>query len=264
MNERKELQRLGSDTEDFNKMCKSIKEIADAFNYPAAVFDVNLKPKRMIFCGLRTIAEHTVDLSLINRDSKVLDLGCRAFTWSKAMLEYVDEVYCVDADPAFTANKPEGPGYKLFLGAVSDTGGKDLALYTSGNGTGNYVDSIDNIKPWDKWVPTKSFTLKEISGSCNIEMWDVIKFDIESSEVPVLLSLTEPPAKQLSIEFHMHTGTTEETILKVFEHLKQWYDIVFVDKSEKHGCGMNYWDVLFIDKLTEATRLFKRNVGNYK
>lgn len=198
--------------------------------------------------NLQCISEHTVDISRLSRQSKVLDLGCRAFTWSKAMLEYVDEVYCVDADPDFVANTPAGKGYNLFLGAVNDIGGLTMALHRSGNGTGNHVVHTGNMSSGN-YMPVKSHTLKDIGDSFNIPKWDLIKFDIEGSEIPVLLSLAEPPADQLSIEFHLHTGTKESDVEKVFKHLESLgYIKIFQDYSAKHGCGLNYWDVLFILK----------------
>jgi FkbM family methyltransferase len=195
-----------------------------------------------------TIAEHSIDLSQINRSSKVLDLGCRAFTWSKAMLEYVDEVYCVDADPDIIRNKPSGNGYNLFLGAVNDVGGLNMMLHRSGNGTGNYVIPYSStVRRAGDYSPIKSFTLKEISDCYKVEMWDVIKMDIESSEIPVLLSLTEPPAKQLSVEFHQHTGTSFQKVNEVVNHLLSiGYGVVQHEATAQHGAGLNFWDSLFI------------------
>lgn len=195
--------------------------------------------------NLQTIAEHTVDISLIKRDSKVLDLGARNFTWSKAMLEYVDEIYCVDADPSIPI--PESP-LKLIRGAVSLFDDKRAWLWMHGNGTGNKVVPSELKVRGHRYAEVKTITLKTISEIANVKMWDIVKFDIEGSEAGILLSLLEPIAKQISCEFHMHTGTQEETILKVIDHLRQWYTVAFIDKSEKHGCGMNYWDTLFILK----------------
>lgn len=197
--------------------------------------------------NLQCISEHTVDLSLITRESKVLDLGCRAFTWSKAMLKYVDEIYCVDADPDFIKNKPPGKAYNLFLGAVHDIGGIDLALHRSGNGTGNHVVQVSEMRRHLNYTPTKTFKLRNIGQAYNVELWDVIKFDIEGSEIPVLLDLKEPPAKQLSVEFHVHTGTRWEKINEVVNHLLGiGYGVAQHTATAQHGCGINFWDSLFI------------------
>jgi hypothetical protein len=239
----KDLKILAIDTDAFDKMCESAAKIAKAFSYPAEL--LGLKTTNM---NLQCIAEHTVDLSLINRQSKVLDLGCRAFSWSKAMLEYVDKVYCVDADRSVQSDSNRLP---LLHASVSDTDDKPVHFITHGNGTGNFILRDGRAIPARyKVQQSETATLSTIINSAfGGGMIDLIKMDIEGEEIPVLLSLKEPPARQLSVEFHMHTGTSEAKILFAIQKMKAlYYDVAYVDKSEKHGCGMNYWDVLFKQK----------------
>lgn len=197
--------------------------------------------------NLQCIAEHTVDLSLINRDSKVLDLGCRAFTWAKAILEYVEKIYCVDADPYIPI--PDEP-LRFICAAVSDKDDEVLKYKLFGNGTGNFLEhGIIPKGRVHKYLEVKTASLKTISDIANTNFWDVIKMDIEGSEVPVLLSLAKPPARQITCEFHMHTGTTTDQVQRVFNHMNSLgYERVFEDFSRKHGLGENYWDTLFILK----------------
>lgn len=210
--------------------------------------------------NLHCIAEHTVDIGRLNRQSKVLDLGCRAFSWSKAMMEYVDEIYCVDADPDVLI--PDKP-LKLIRGAVSLFDDKLAWLHCSGNGTGNYIVPKDLKVRNQIYKEVKTITLKTINEISNCPFWDVIKFDIEGSEIGILSRISKPIADQLSIEFHLHTGTKESEVQDVFKHLESLgYVKIFQDYSEKHGCGLNYWDVLFVlpveikdIKLTEASVL---------
>lgn len=200
-------------------------------------------------CPLRTIAEHTVNLLLLNRDSKVLDLGCRSFAWSNAMLEYVDKVYCVDADNTVKSFDKRLP---VLNAAISDVDDKPVLFIKFGNGTGNFVDRPGRVIPAkSKIQKAETATIATVINSAfGPGTIDLIKMDIEGEEISVLLSLKEPPAKQLSIEFHLHTGTKESEVQKVFRHLEIiGYINAFQDYSEKHGCGLNYWDVLFILKL---------------
>lgn len=196
--------------------------------------------------NLQCIAEHTVDLSLINRDSKVLDLGCRAFSWTNYMLGYVSKIVCVDADPDIEV--PNIP--VLFIrGAVHKNDDEVLSYRMSGNGTGNCL-MPESLVPDDRksrYLKVKTVSLRTISEISYVLFWDLIKFDIEGSEVPVLLSLTKPPARQITCEFHMHTGTTRDQVHRVFDHMGcLGYERVFQDFSRKHGLGENYWDVLFV------------------
>jgi hypothetical protein len=74
--------------------------------------------------------------------------------------------------------------------------------------------------------------------------------DIEGAEKDVIWDLDSPPAKQLSIEFHLHTKVYPESAIKEMEDklLSLGYFPVKHDKTSAHGCGMNYWDSLWILK----------------
>jgi len=78
----------------------------------------------------------------------------------------------------------------------------------------------------------------------------VIKIDIEGSEYEVIMSLEKAPAKQLSIEFHLHTGvyghyemTMMEDKLKALGYYPAQHE-----RTSEHGAGFNYWDSLWILK----------------
>lgn len=190
------------------------------------------------------IAEHSVDLSLIKRDSKVLDLGCRSFSFANEMLKYVDEIYCVDADNSV---KTEDPRIKLINVAISNEN-KITRYVKFGNGTGNYLE-VNEPRPAECEVEyVQVWTLQNLFRHLDIHEWSLIKIDIEKSEIPVIKSLTSPPAKQLSIEFHKHCGSTEKEIQECFKKLETWYDCTYKDYSDKHGCGFNYWDTLWLRK----------------
>lgn len=193
---------------------------------------------------MTTISEHTIDLSLIKRDSKVLDLGCRNFSFANAMLEHVDEIYCVDADPDV---KTDDKRIHYMNAAVSGLNGiGEFVRY--GNGTGNYLNRGEQ-KPMNcDTVNVNIYTLDKVCRAFDVWFWDVIKIDVEKSEVDIVNSLYRPAAKQLSIEWHMHCGVKEETVKQCFKKLERWYGLAFDDYSEKHGCGLNHWDTLWILK----------------
>lgn len=196
---------------------------------------------------VKCIGEHSVDLSLINRSSKVLDLGCRALSWSKAMLHYVDEVYCVDADNDVKSFDSRLPVLNV---AVSDIGDNVVNFIKYGNGTGNHIDTYGKKPDRHTVQLADTMTVFDIMNlAFKIDFIDLIKFDIEGSEIPILLSLEKPPAKQLTIEYHLHTGSTRNQVDACHKHLKSLgYEMVFQDFGEKHGCGVNFWDVLYILK----------------
>jgi len=63
-----------------------------------------------------------------------------------------------------------------------------------------------------------------------------------------LLAFVEPPAKQLSIEFHLHTGVYSypEVALMVGKLKSLGYEVIRHELESRHGAGKNFWDSLFI------------------
>lgn len=218
---------------------------------------------------LKDVFEHTIDISTINADSIVIDLGCRSFGWSKAMLSYVKHVYCVDPDDSVqTEDKINLPLIRAAIVSkeMKEKNGSGIGnLVTFGNGTGNFILQDQCMNPPTHSVLKKVnlLTVEELILGFIPAPVELIKFDIEGSEIGILLSLQSPPARQLSVEFHMHTGTSFETVQKVVGHLSKWYNIAQHEISRRHGLQPNFWDSLFILK-DDAIFDLQRNVGNYK
>lgn len=195
---------------------------------------------------IEVVAEHSVDLSLIKRDSKVLDLGCRYFGFANEMLNYVDEIYCVEPDKGVKTEDK-----RIHLASVAVGSEMKMERYCKyGNGTGNFIYNDEPLPEWCEIVYVPVWTLPKINHYFGVYEWDLIKCDIEGEEWDVLMSLTHPVAKQISFEMHQHTGKKRplEDIHRLFNKLSTWYDFKVVDESEKHGCGKNFWDVLIVKK----------------
>jgi hypothetical protein len=179
---------------------------------------------------IATIAEHTVDLSLLPEEAKVMDAGCRGFLFTDEMRRMGHEVYAIDIDFLWPRQH--------FLCAI--------AGYT---GTCSVKKSNDpQATQMVAGSELPCYTIEDFGKLVDIQFWDVIKLDIEGAEYPSIMALTEPPATQLSIEFHLHTGIYGDSQIKEMEDklLSLGYFPVKHDKTSQHGCGMNYWDSLFI------------------
>lgn len=186
---------------------------------------------------IEVIAEHSVDLSLLPEKANILDLGCRGFLFFDELTRRGHYVAAIDVDKLDT--------YKPYA----------QAAVTSVNG--GYVDIVKSKDPQGTTVkqssiPTdvRSYTINGLCGVFGIQFWDLIKIDIEGSEYEVIMSLTEPPAKQLSIESHLHTGIYGDAQVKEMEDklLSLGYFPVKHDKTQAHGMGWNYWDSLWVMK----------------
>lgn len=182
---------------------------------------------------ITVIAEHSVDLSLLPEKSKVMDIGCRGFLFTNELKRLGHDVYPIDIDLFY--NSP--PYYIL---AISNKEGTCGVKHSPDPQATCMTAGFD--------IPMH--TIKSFSQMVDVDFWDIIKIDIEGSEYEVIMSLTEPPAKQLSIEFHLHTGVYKEQAIKEMEDklLSLGYFPAKHDKTSAHGCGMNYWDSLWILK----------------
>lgn len=193
--------------------------------------------------NIQIFAEHSVDLSLLTSGSKVLDLGCRGFEFSKAMYDLKCQVFSLDIDdlPPCQHLNEMGLPLSYFRCAVSDYDGR--AGVTRGNDPqGTRIERGGN--------EVKCMTLGSLSVKWGIYFWDVIKIDIEGSEYEVIMSMDKAPAKQLTIEFHLHTGAYEVFEMNAMENKLKALGYIPVkhEYTSEHGAGKNYWDSLFILK----------------
>lgn len=175
------------------------------------------------------IAEHSIDVSLLPKSGKILDLGARGFLFANELRRLGHTVYTVDIDPIVQAD---------YTCAITDKDGtcglirdKDPQATRMGNGS----DVV-------------AYTLATFSKMVNVDFWDCIKMDIEGAEYEVLMSLKRAPARQLSVEFHLHTGIYGFTSMaQMSDKLASLgYQPVRHEMTKQHGLGLNFWDSLFI------------------
>lgn len=180
--------------------------------------------------NLTTIAEHTVDLSLLPENAKVMDAGCRGFLFADAMRRLKHEVYAIDIENLW-------PRQHFICGIAGHIGRCAIKKDRDQQATRIMVG-----------YEIPCYTIQGFSKLVDIPFWDLIKLDIEGAEYPAIMALTEPPATQLSIEFHLHTKIYPESAIKEMEDklLSLGYFQAQHDKTSQHGCGLNYWDSLFL------------------
>lgn len=182
------------------------------------------------------ISEHTVDLDLLEPGADVLDIGCRGFQFTDEMMAKGFKVFAIDIDDLTD-------GHKYIKGAIADFDGiVGIERFQDPQAT----RIMKNPSPG---IPTiQCMTLKTFSKNCNIDMWGLIKIDVEGAEYEIIMSLDKAPAKQLSIEFHLHTGIYKmhEVELMVDKLKSLGYEAVQHVYETRHCAGYSYWDSLFI------------------
>lgn len=183
---------------------------------------------------ITVIAEHSVDLTILRKPANILDLGCRGFHFTEYFDKRGDFVIPIDMDIL-----------------KSDRAYMRFAV-TNYNGTANIHRNNDpqatRISPIHTGEEVAAVTLERLSEYCKVPYWDLIKMDIEGAEHEVILSLTKAPAKQLSIEYHLHTGAYSPFQMSLMDIKLRaiGYKAVSHNLTEQHGAGKNFWDSLWI------------------
>lgn len=181
---------------------------------------------------IEVIAEHSVDMSLIKPGSMILDIGCRGFEFTDHFRKLGHCVFAVDID-----NLDRKDYIQCAVGGMDGRVGieKSSDPQATRMREGNEVNCL---------------TLQRMVAFTGCQLMALIKMDVEGAEYPAIMALTEAPAKQLSIEFHLHTKVYNEFAVDgMVGKLKGLgYKVAQHKKTEAHGCGMNYWDSLFILK----------------
>jgi hypothetical protein len=127
------------------------------------------------------------------------------------------------------------------------------------NGTEYFSDGIGNhsygshlqrvfsfVEKEGNKIAVPTVDLAKLSKRHNIQLWDLIKLDIEGAEYEVLENLDHPIATQLSVEFHVAGPNRAYPDFELLlRHLGKWYTpVVFGETMYKGYSG--YWDSLFI------------------
>lgn len=176
---------------------------------------------------IETVAEHS--FQTLQPKSKILDIGCLGFLFTDEMRRRGHSVCAIDIQDL------EGDYVKV---AITDYNG--FAVIVPSNDKQAF-----KIKRSDKDGDVQCMTLDHFSSG---RFWDLIKIDVEGSELEIIDSLDQPPARQLSIEFHLHTGVysmgaVEDMVWKLHS---LGYKTAKHDYTAAHGCGHNFWDSLFV------------------
>ncbi len=195
---------------------------------------------------MKTIAGHTFDETLLT-DGVIIDVGCRGFEFTSYFNKR--KVYAIDPDPeVFKGSQVfslDAERVYLMLNAISDKSGES-GIYINGEGTCLKEIDPDQAHPF---VPCKTITMDDLYKITG-ENVDILKLDCEGAEYIILGETFKPIPKQISVEFHHHCvpelhkkhyDTTIERLSKDYTmHNSVW--------EQRHGCGFNFWDTLFIRK----------------
>lgn len=180
---------------------------------------------------IETVHEHSYCPELLPANAIIADIGCRNFLWANHFRELGHTVHAVDIDDL------EGGDY-------------DQCAITNYTGFCGMVTNNDpqatKIGPGDL-IPC--YTLVDFMKMKEVKIYDLLKSDIEGSEYDMVMGLKKAPAKQISMEMHIHCGQTIEQTADIYLKLiSLGYKTIKHSMTSEHGAGLNYWDSLFILK----------------
>lgn len=179
---------------------------------------------------IQCIAEHSVDMSILPEKARILDLGCRNFIFANHMRDLGHYVTCVDID--------DFPNEIYYQVAITDHDGR-CGIKRSSDPQATSITKGDEIP---------CYTLESFSKYAGVEFWDLIKCDVEGSELGIIRSMKKPMATQISIEFHLHTHVYGDQEVFEMENrlINLGYRPLVHDKTKQHGLGPNYYDSLWV------------------
>lgn len=183
-----------------------------------------------------TVAEHQLDINLLPAKAKILDLGCLNMIYTNEMRRLGHSVYPVDIQEL---------NEDYYRVAITDYDGYGYILYNDDKQATMFSQFPQKGIRSER---LKCKTLKTFMKDVGVDMFDLIKMDVESSEWQIINSLDFTPATQLEIEFHLHTGAYLENDVNamLFKLKSLGYYVASHEKTAQHGCGLNYWSSLFI------------------
>lgn len=196
----------------------------------------------------KTVGGHTFCPELLT-DGVIIDVGCRGFEFANEFFHKT--VYAIDPDPKVFEGKfqwvaTHGNSIMKHLNvAISDKSG-DSSYYENGEATCLKEIDTDQNHPF---IPCKTITMDDLYKITG-ENVDILKLDCEGAEYIILGETFKPIPKQISVEFHYHTVPElhNKHYDSIIERLSKDYTIHNQVWEPRHGCGPNFWDVLFIKK----------------
>ena len=205
----------------------------------------------------KCIGGHTFDETLLG-DGCVLDIGCRGFEFSKYFTDKNIKTYRIDPDEKVFEFAPYLHNLKFdMVLAIASVAG-ETTYYPNGEATMIREVDPDPTYPHidQKYSKTcKTITMDDLYKITG-ENVDILKLDCEGGEYIILGETFKPIPKQITVEFHHHCvpDLHKKLYPAIIERLSKDYSMHNDVWEQRHGCGFNFWDTLFIRKINECGR----------
>lgn len=201
--------------------------------------------------NLQALATHTIDVDLLPEAPVVLDVGCRWFDFTKAILALRPKARVIALDPSSDVRwEMDLPLFQVQLFHMAMVGdnrfSSNFAEGIAGDGGGNFC--LDAALHGDYKIRTVLCTnVQKLMAAHLVKRFDVVKLDCEGSEFGILENWPGPVATQISVEFHDWDKPQykAETYFDALWRKLPWYKVLQHELS-KQGTGVGHWDSLLV------------------
>jgi len=214
---------------------------------------------------LHSFRGHHCYTKAISPNSIVVDLGAHLAQFSHEISDNFNcKCYAVEALPSLYEQITETPLVKKFNYAISNTNAP-IELCITDNPEANHIATY-NTNNIQEVISVAGITLENFLNQQKIESIDLLKVDIEGSEINLFESLTDETIsniKQMTIEFHDFKFDIQNEIEVIKKRLKSLGficivfsganngDVLFINK---HKCSMSLLDHIYIQYLARYIR----------
>jgi FkbM family methyltransferase len=208
---------------------------------------------------LERLYGHTVYVDKLNDQSVVIDLGANRGRFARAVSRrFRCRPYCVEPNPELCEILKSQYNFAVCKAAIGAQNGKGLLNITKDDERSSLF--APTISPLADRVECDVVTFPELLNRLQLSRVNLLKIDIEGSEIEVLLSLpfdTLEIVEQISVEFHEADGVgTIEDAMRVFAHLRG------AGFGVLRGSFFDYRDVLFLNlNQLPLNRLWRLGAG---
>jgi FkbM family methyltransferase len=188
---------------------------------------------------------HSVYMDRLNRQSVVIDLGANRGRFATAIYRRCGCIpFCVEPNPSLCALIKSESNFGVCNAAVAAQHGRRFLQVATDDECSSLM--TPTISPLAHQVECDVITLPELFTRLKLIKVNLLKLDIEGTEIEVLLNLpleTLNIVDQLTVEFHESIGMgTVQEAMTVFKHLKN------AGFSVVRGSFSDFRDVLFLNR----------------